>query len=78
MATYQDVLDAARTLSAVEQLRLASVMWEDVPPGNWPMPDEAWVLEAQQRSGAYDEGSMTAKTWPEVKAHARRSAGLPE
>jgi 4-amino-4-deoxy-L-arabinose transferase-like glycosyltransferase len=31
---------------------------------------------AQRRSAEYDEGRMSAATWPEVRARARRRGGL--
>jgi putative addiction module component (TIGR02574 family) len=76
MPTFQDVLTAARTLSAADRLRLVDSLWEDVPPDDWPLPSEQWIAEAQRRSAEYDEGRMSAATWPEVQARARRKAGL--
>jgi len=66
MPTVQDLLSAARTLSAAERIELASAIWDDVPPGDWPLPDAAWIAEAQRRSTEYDTGRMSAATWPEV------------
>ena len=76
MPTFQDVLSAARTLSTGDRMRLATALWEDVSPGDWPLPDEEWIAEAQRRSAEYDRGQMSAATWPEVQARARRRAGL--
>ena len=76
MPTFQDVLSAARTLNATERMRLANAIWEDTPPADWPLPDAEWIAEAQRRSAEYDEGRMSAATWPEVQARARRRAGL--
>jgi putative addiction module component (TIGR02574 family) len=76
MLTFQDVLCAARTLNTTERIRLASALWDDVPPTEWPLPDDEWIAEAQRRSAEYDEGRMSAVTWREVQARARRSAGL--
>jgi len=78
MPTFLDVLSAARTLNTTEQIRLANAIWEDVPPADWPQPDAEWIAEAQRRSAEYDEGRMSATTWPEVHARARRRAGLDE
>lgn len=71
MPSFQEVLTAARTLSAADRLRLVDSLWEDVPPGDWPAPSDQWIAEAQRRSAQYDEGDMTAATWPEVWALAR-------
>ncbi len=78
MPTFQDVLSAARTLNTTERIRLANAIWEDVPPADWPLPDAEWIALAQRRSAEYDEGRMSATTWPEVQARARRKAGLNE
>ena len=76
MPTFQEVLSAARTLNATERMRLANSLWEDVPPADWPLPDTEWIAEAQRRSAEHDEGRMSAATWSEVQARARRRAGL--
>jgi putative addiction module component (TIGR02574 family) len=78
MPTFLDVLSAARTLNTTERIRLANAIWEDVPPEDWPQPDAEWIAEAQRRSAEYDEGRMSAGSWPEVQARARRRAGLDE
>jgi putative addiction module component (TIGR02574 family) len=78
MPSFQEVLTAARTLSAADRLRLVDSLWEDVPPADWPLPSDPWIAEAQRRSAQYDEGRMTAATWPEVQARARRKAGPDE
>jgi putative addiction module component (TIGR02574 family) len=76
MPTFQEVLSAAQTLNTTERIRLANSLWEDVPLQDWPLPDAEWIAEAQRRSAEYDEGRMSAATWPEVRARARRRVGL--
>lgn len=76
MSTFEDVLSAARTLSTTERIQLANAIWDDIPPSDWPLPDAQWVAEAQRRSAEYDEGRMSAATWSEVRARARKKAGL--
>jgi putative addiction module component (TIGR02574 family) len=76
MPTFQDVLTAARTLTATDRIRLADAIWEEVSPADWPLPSEEWIAEAQRRSVEFDEGRMSAAPWPEVQARARRRAGL--
>lgn len=78
MSTFQDILDAARTLTAVDRMRLVDALWVDVPPKDWPVPSEEWIAEAQRRSAAYDQGQTSVSTWPEVRDRARRKAGLDE
>jgi putative addiction module component (TIGR02574 family) len=76
MSDFREVLDAARGLTAIDRLRLVEALWEDVPPADWPVPSDEWIAEAQRRSQEYDQGRMPASTWPDVRARARRKAGL--
>lgn len=76
MSTLQDVLDAARQLSAAERLQLLDALWEGVPPSDWPVPSDEWIAEARRRSAEYDQGRMSASNWPDVRARSRRKAGL--
>lgn len=78
MSTYQEVLNAARTLTAAERMQLVNALWEDVDPNDWPIPSREWIAEAQRRSEEYDSGRMPAAIWPEVRDRARRKAGLDE
>jgi len=72
MSTFEDILGAAQGLPAMERLQLIDALWESVPPQQWPAPSDQWISEAQRRSAQYDAGQMSASTWPEVKARARR------
>jgi len=36
MTTLQEIIDAARTLSPAERLRLVDAVWDDEHPENWP------------------------------------------
>jgi putative addiction module component (TIGR02574 family) len=78
MNTYDDVLGAAQGLPPPDRIRLIHALWDTVPPEEWPKPSEAWIEEAARRSGEFDAGRMTASPWPEVRARARRKAGLDE
>ena len=78
MNTYDDVLGAAQGLPPMDRIRLVHALWATVPPEEWPAPSEAWIEEAKRRSAEYDAGRMTASPWPEVRARARRKAGLDE
>ena len=78
MASFNEVLDAARGLSSTERLRLVEALWEELPPADWPLPSAEWIAEAQRRSADYDAGRTSAAPWPEVRARARRKAGLDE
>jgi putative addiction module component (TIGR02574 family) len=78
MNTYDDVLGAAQGLPPLERLRLVHELWATVEPKDWPPPGEDWIEEARQRSTAYDAGQITASPWRDVRARARRKAGLDE
>lgn len=76
MPTFNEVLSAAQMLDSTERLRLASSLWDDVAPADWPLPDAEWIAEVQRRSAEFDSGQMPAATWAEVKARARGKARL--
>jgi putative addiction module component (TIGR02574 family) len=76
MATFQDVLSAARTLNATERIHLAEALWDEIPLADWPLPDAEWIAEAQRRSAELDAERMSAATWQEVQARACQKAGL--
>lgn len=78
MQTFEDVLEAARTLTPTDRNRLLESLWEETSPSDWPQPSEEWIAEAQQRSAAYDRGESSAAPWSEVKDRARKRAGLDE
>lgn len=76
MPSFHDVLDAARTLSPADRMRLVDALREGVSPTAWPLPNDEWIAEAQRRSADYDEGRTTATPWTEVQARVRQKAGL--
>lgn len=78
MASFEDVLGAAQELPAADRIRLIGALWDSVPPNEWPSPSDEWIAEAERRSSEYDAGRMPASPWPEVRARARRKAGLDE
>lgn len=78
MPTFDDVLDAVRTLTPADRVRLLDALWDDLPPTQWPLPSEEWIAEAQRRSDEYDRGTMQSRPWSEVRILARQKAGLDE
>jgi putative addiction module component (TIGR02574 family) len=78
MATLDELLNAAQTLTTGDRLRLMDALWESIPPEEWPVPSQEWVAEAQRRSAAYEAGETSASGWPTVRARARRRAGLSD
>lgn len=78
MPVFDEVLDAARTLTPAERIRLVDALWDDASPSEWPLPSEEWIAEAQLRSDDFDRGRTSATPWTEVRVRARRKAGLDE
>ena len=76
MSTLQEIITAVKALSPADRLRLVDTVWDETSPDTWPTPSEEWIKEVQRRSSEYDAGRMTASSWPEVQARARRKAGL--
>lgn len=71
MATLQDVLNTAKTLSREDQIRLAQELIEQPLAEDAPFPSPEVIQLAQERSAAYDAGLLTASPWEEVKMRAR-------
>jgi putative addiction module component (TIGR02574 family) len=78
MTTFDDILGAAQHLAPSDRIRLVQTLWETISPEEWPVPSHEWINEAQRRSAEYEAGRLTATPWPEVRARARRKAGLDE
>jgi putative addiction module component (TIGR02574 family) len=76
MSTYQDILRAASNLATEERLQLIETLWETLSPDHWPVPSPDWQAEIQRRSEALDRGEMETQSWEEVRAAARKRAGL--
>ena len=78
MPVFNEVLEAARTLTPIDRLRLVDALWDDVAPSDWPLPSDEWIAEARRRSDEYDQGRGSASSWADVRTRARREAGLDE
>lgn len=76
MQVFDEILTAARTLTPADRIRLAEVLWDDVPPSDWPLPSAEWLAVAQQRSEDFDQGRSSGSLWSEVRERARKKAGL--
>jgi putative addiction module component (TIGR02574 family) len=76
MLGFQEVLAAAKLLSAEDRSRLMESLWDEVSPTEWPVPTQAWIDQCQRRSELFDRGEMPAGTWQEVKQRSRHRAGL--
>jgi putative addiction module component (TIGR02574 family) len=78
MPVFEDILDAARTLTPTDRMRLIDALWEDVAPSEWPLPSAEWIAEAQWRSDEHDQGSTSPAPWTDVRDRARKKAGREE
>jgi putative addiction module component (TIGR02574 family) len=76
MITFDDIFDAAQGLPPEDRIRLIYALWDTVTPEEWQSPSEEWIAEAQRRSAEYDAGRISAAPWQEVRAWARKNAGL--
>ena len=76
MSSLQEIFEAAQTLPASERAWLIQALWDTVESKDWVPPGEEWITEAQRRSKQLDAGQMTVSPWAEVRARARRQAGL--
>ena len=76
MSAFEDVLGAARTLPTTDRLRVIDALRDAIPPEERAPPHADWIAEAQRRSAEYDAGRMSASPWSDVRARARRQAGL--
>ena len=78
MMTFDEIWGAVSNLSFADRLRLIDALWDTVEIESWPAPSEKWIEESQRRSEDLDEGRMQTSNWSDVKARARRKAGLDD
>ncbi|MEX1042144.1 MAG: addiction module protein [Pirellulaceae bacterium] len=76
MNTIDDILAAALALPSEDRAKLIPLLWDRISPEDWPMPSAAWIAESNRRSDLIDNGEMKADDWKDVRARARRNAGL--
>ena len=76
MTTLNEILAAAQSLPSTERAQLIVALWDNVAPGDWAPPSDAWIAEADRRSNSYDAGTMPGASWSDVRERARRKAGL--
>jgi hypothetical protein len=78
MSTIDEILAAARALPSEDRGRLIPLLWDQVAPEDWAAPLPAWIAESNRRSDSIDAGEMETDDWANVRARARRKAGLSE
>ena len=78
MSTIEEILAAALALPSEDRAKLIPLLWDQTSPEDWSLPSAAWIAESNRRSDLIDNGEMSADDWENVRARARRRAGLPE
>ncbi|MBX3421787.1 MAG: addiction module protein [Pirellulaceae bacterium] len=78
MSTIDEIMAAVRALPSGDRARLIPLLWEQVHPEDWVAPSTGWLAEANGRSDAIAAGEMPVNDWENVRARARRKAGLSE
>lgn len=76
MTTLDEILFAAQSLPSPERAQLIAALWDNTSPDDWVHPSNAWRAEADRRSDAVDSGKMSGAPWADVRARARKKAGL--
>jgi putative addiction module component (TIGR02574 family) len=76
MSDYDSLLASASQLPLDARMQFIEALWETVPDDSLPPLSDEWVAEIERRSAAYEAGSVTAIPWEQVRADARRRAGL--
>ena len=82
MTTLEEIIAAAKTLSAADRLRLVDAVWDDASPESWPRPSLAAEAEASGAGlcrwrlarGSDASGKTGAAT--EAAAAAERPSGV--
>jgi putative addiction module component (TIGR02574 family) len=61
-------------LSSAEKLELIGELWDDVASNPKDVPVPEWIKEElDRRKAAHEANPSSARTWEEVKAHAREA-----
>jgi putative addiction module component (TIGR02574 family) len=78
LTSLQEILAAAQTLPSPQRAQLIAALWDNVSPEDWVGPSNEWLTEADRRIISYESGEMTGANWTDVRARARRQAGLDD
>jgi len=76
MPDYDSLLAGASELPVDARIQFIEALWETVPEDSLPPLSDNWVAEIERRSAEYDAGVVQAIPWEQVRAEARRRAGL--
>ncbi|MCA9214375.1 MAG: addiction module protein [Planctomycetales bacterium] len=78
MTTIDDILAAAQALPSEDRAKLIAFLWDGVSSEDWVPPTPEWIAECERRSKALEAGEMSFDSWENVRARARRKAGLDD
>jgi putative addiction module component (TIGR02574 family) len=73
---YETLLADASQLPVADRLELIEAIWNSVPAESLPALSDEWRAEIARRSAEYDSGDAQTVPWEEVRADARRRAGI--
>jgi putative addiction module component (TIGR02574 family) len=76
LGSYDEAMQAALSLPEDQRVLIVDVLINSVQQPQSQAWCAAWLSEIQQRSREFDENSSSAVPWEEVRANARRRAGL--
>lgn len=76
MSDYDSLFADASQLPLDVRIRFIEALWDTVPEDALPPLSDEWVAEIDRRSAEYDAGIVQAIPWEQVRAEARRRAGL--
>ncbi len=76
MPDYDSLLASASELPLDVRIQLIEALWDTVPDDSLPPLSDEWVSEIERRSAEYANGSVQPIPWEQVRADARRRAGL--
>lgn len=73
-ATYEEVLQTARSLNEPERVRLVDELLGTLSPSEAAPLDDAWLAEIDRRSAELDSGAVQTIPWSEVRRRAKARA----
>lgn len=76
MSDFNSLLSEASQLPIEQRIELIEALWDTMPSAPLPPLSDEWRAEIQRRSADYDIGKSQPIPWEQVRADARRRAGL--
>ena len=76
LATYDEVLRTAQSLTETDRVRLVEELLGSLCPADAAPLDDVWLAEIERRSAEIDSGAVQTIPWVEVRQRARERAKL--